>query len=98
MLTKKNFKTKDETEVTFEFYRSDVKTALLVGDFNNWQGVEMKFNKKTQSFKTKIRLPKEGTFHFRYLLNEKEWENDYNADQYLPNVYGSENSVVQTTT
>ncbi|MFT5760668.1 MAG: 1,4-alpha-glucan branching enzyme [Alteromonadaceae bacterium] len=96
MLTKKFFKTKNEAEVTFEFNRSDVTSAVLVGDFNNWQAIEMKFNKKTQSFKTKVRLPKNETFHFRYLLNENEWENDYQADQYLPNEFGTENSVVNT--
>jgi 1,4-alpha-glucan branching enzyme len=96
MLTKKFFKTKDETEVTFEFNRSDVTSAELVADFNDWQAIEMKFNKKTQSFKTKVRLPKGGDFHFRYLLNKTEWENDYEADQYLPNEFGSENSVVNT--
>jgi 1,4-alpha-glucan branching enzyme len=97
MLTKKFFKTKDEAEVTFEFNRSDVSTAVLVADFNDWQAIEMKFNKKTQSFKTKVRLPKGETFHFRYLLNDTEWENDYKADQYLPNEFGTENSVVNTT-
>jgi 1,4-alpha-glucan branching enzyme len=97
MLTKKYFKTKDEAEVTFEFNRSGVISAALLGDFNNWQAVEMKFNKKTQSFKTKVKLPKGETFHFRYLLNDSEWENDYKADRYLPNAFGSENSVVNTT-
>jgi 1,4-alpha-glucan branching enzyme len=97
MLTKKFFKTKDEIEVTFEFNRSDVTSAELVADFNDWQAIEMKFNKKTQSFKTKVRLPKDGAFHFRYLLNKTEWENDYKADQYLPNEYGSENSVISTS-
>jgi 1,4-alpha-glucan branching enzyme len=97
MLTKKIFKTKDEIEVTFEFNRSDVTSAELVADFNDWQAIEMKFNKKTQSFKTKVRLPKDGAFHFRYLLNKTEWENDYKADQYLPNEFGSENSVINTS-
>jgi 1,4-alpha-glucan branching enzyme len=97
MLTKKFFKTKDEIEVTFEFNRSDVTSAELVADFNDWQAIEMKFNKKTQSFKTKVRLPKNGAFHFRYLLNKTEWENDYKADQYLPNEFGSENSVINTS-
>jgi len=96
MLTKKFFKTKNEADITFEFNRSDVKTAVLLGDFNDWQGVEMKFNKKSQSFKTKIRLPKDGIFHFRYLLDNAEWANDYQADQYLPNEFGSENSIVNT--
>lgn len=94
MLSKKYFKTKDEAEVTFEFKREDVKSAMLLGDFNNWQGVEMKFDKKSQSFKTKIRLIKGEDYHFRYLLNDTEWENDYQADHYVPNAFGSENSVV----
>ena len=97
MLTKKFFKTKDEVEVTFEFNRDGVKSAALVADFTNWQANEMKFNKKTQTFKTKIRLPKGESFHFRYLINDTEWENDSKADQYLPNDFGSENSVVTTT-
>jgi 1,4-alpha-glucan branching enzyme len=97
MLTKKFFKTKNEAEVSFEFERADVTSVALVGDFNDWQAIEMKFNKKTKKFKTKVRLPKGGIFHFRYFLNDTEWENDYNADQYLPNEFGSENSVVITT-
>jgi len=97
MLTKKFFKTKDETEVTFEFNRSDVTKAALVADFNDWQAIEMKFNKQSKSFKAKVRLPKGGVFHFRYLLNNTEWENDYKADHYLPNEFGTENSVVVTT-
>ncbi len=97
MLTKKFFKTKDEAEVTFELNRSDLASAELVADFNDWQAVEMKFNKKTQSFKTKVRLPKNSEFHFRYLLNKTEWENDDKADQYLPNEFGTDNSVVNTT-
>ncbi|OUS24716.1 1,4-alpha-glucan branching protein [Thalassotalea sp. 42_200_T64] len=97
MLTKKYFKTKDEAEVTFEFERNDVKSVSLYGDFNDWQAIEMKFIKKSQSFKTKVRLPKGGTYHFRYLLDNTEWENDHAADQYLPNAFGSENSVVTIT-
>ena len=96
MLTKKNFKTKNETDVTFEFEREDVKSVELFCDFNDWKAVEMKFNKKSKTFKVKIRLPKDGSYHFRYLLNNSEWENDAQADQYLPNVFGTENSVVST--
>lgn len=96
MLTKRFFKTKDETEVTFEFKRDDVTSAQLVGEFSDWQEIDMKFDKKSQSFKTRIRLPKGEAFQFRYLLNQSEWENDYCADAYVPNEYGSENSVVAT--
>ncbi|KGJ99667.1 isoamylase early set domain-containing protein [Thalassotalea sp. ND16A] len=94
MLTKKYFKTKDEAEVTFEFARNDVKSVSLYGDFNDWQAIEMKFIKKSQSFKTRVRLPKGGSYQFRYLLDNAEWENDHAADQYLANEFGSDNSVV----
>lgn len=96
MLEKKFFKTKDEAEVTFEFSREDASSVALLGDFTDWQPVPMKFNKKQKTFRAKVRLPKNGTFHFRYLINDSEWENDYQADQYVPNEFGSENSVVIT--
>ena len=96
MLIKKFFKTKDEAEITFEFTRDDVTSVSLCGDFSDWQPVSMKFNKKEKSFRTKIRLPKGENFHFRYLINESEWENDYEADAYLPNGFGTDNSVVTT--
>lgn len=96
MLSKKIFKTKNEIEVTFDFCREDVTSVSLLADFNDWEPISMKFNKKEKTFRTKVRLPKEGVFHFRYLLNNLEWENDYEADQYIPNVYGTDNSVVLT--
>ncbi len=96
MLSKKFFKTKEEAEITFEFAREDVTKVELIAEFNDWKPLAMKFNKKAKVFKAKVRLPKNDSFEFRYLLNDTEWENDYKADQYLPNGLGTENSVVQT--
>jgi len=98
VLTKKFFKTKDQTEVTFAFSRADAKTVDLVADFNSWQPIAMKFNNQKKTFTTKVKLPNNGSFHFRYLLNGLEWENDYAADNYIANGFGSENSVVLTQT
>lgn len=97
MLTKKFFKTKDEADITFEFDCEGVTSVSLVGEFNDWQAIELPFNKKSKSFKKKLRLPNNNKFEFRYLINGTEWENDYAADQYIPNIYGSENSIVNTT-
>lgn len=96
MLTKKFFKTKDEAEVTFEFSREGVESVSLAGDFNDWQPVAMTYSKKLKTFRTKIRLPKDSDFHFRYFIDNSEWENDHAADKYLPNEFGTENSVVST--
>ena len=96
MLKKKFFKTRDEAEVTFEFARADIDSVSLVADFNDWQPVGMRYKAKDKVLRAKIRLPKEEVFYFRYLLDESEWENDYQADAYIPNPFGSENSVLYT--
>ena len=56
----------------------------------------MKYIKKDNVFRTKVRLPDNQQFHFRYLINSNEWHNDHNADLYLPNTFGTDNSVVST--
>lgn len=96
MLSKKFFKTKPETEVVFEFARDDVSSAKLAGEFNDWVPADMKFDKKTGSYKLKMRLPTDAEFQFKYLLNDAEWENDYEADAYIANDCGTENSVIST--
>jgi 1,4-alpha-glucan branching enzyme len=95
MLKKKFLKTKNECEVTFEVKAKDAATVALVSDFNGWQPVEMKQAKKGP-FMAKVRLPKEGQFQFRYLVDEQKWQNDEAADAYLTNEYGGNNSVVST--
>ena len=95
MLKKRFFKTKDEVEVTFEFGHMPAETVALAGDFNDWQPEEMK-QLKSGEFKTRVRLPKDGEFEFRYLVNGETWENDDAADAYRPNEHGTDNSVVFT--
>ena len=98
MLKKKFFKTKNEAEITFEFSAEKNKSVALVADFNQWEPVKMKFVKKDKVFRTKVRLPKNEVFHFRYLLDNQQWENDHRADEYMPNPFGSDNSVLKTQT
>jgi 1,4-alpha-glucan branching enzyme len=95
MLTKKYFKTKDEVEVTFEFGHVPAEEVTLVCDGADWAPVEMK-KSKDGSFKAKLRLPVDGQFQFRYLLDGQRWENDEAADAYVANEYGGDNSVVYT--
>lgn len=96
MLSKRFFKTKDETEVTFEFQHQDASDVQIVAEFTDWQPVPMKLNKKERVFKFKQRLPIDKQFHFRYLIDGEIWENDHQADAYIPNTFGTDNSVVDT--
>ena len=96
MLKKRFFKTKDECEVTFELARDGIDHVELVCEANGWEPIDMKRSKKGP-FKTRVRLPKDGRFQFRYRVDGQAWVNDTDADAYWPNEYGSENGVVSTT-
>ncbi|ESP94435.1 MULTISPECIES: isoamylase early set domain-containing protein [Pseudoalteromonas] len=96
MLTKRFFKTKNEAEITFEFSHPEAKKVELVAEFNDWQPISMRFNKKEKRFKLKHRLPTDRKYHFRYLIDGNLWDNDNSADGYAANGFGSENSIVDT--
>lgn len=95
MLKKKFFKTIDECEVTFEVTVEDAEQVALVSEHNGWEPIQMKKLKKGP-FRTKVRLPKDGQFQFRYLVDENEWRNDEAADAYWVNEHGGDNSVIFT--
>jgi 1,4-alpha-glucan branching enzyme len=42
-----------------------------------------------------LSLPSGQPYRFRYLLDGKHWVNDPAADAYVPNPFGSEDSVIQ---
>ncbi|WP_070969324.1 isoamylase early set domain-containing protein [Vibrio sonorensis] len=97
MINKRFFKTKDEVEVTFELPAAEVEGGVaLVADFSDWQPTKMKKVAKTQSYKCKVRLAKDAQYEFRYLMDNDVWLNDPNADQYKPNGFGEDNSVIST--
>jgi 1,4-alpha-glucan branching enzyme len=97
MINKKFFKTKDEVEVTFEVeVPAEYSNVAIVADFLNWNPEPMKRAAKTSIYKFKTRLPKNGEFQFRYLLDGCAWFNDPQADQYIPNSFGDDNSLIST--
>jgi len=97
MLKKRFYKTKDDCEVTFEYANNGAQNAAVVGDFNGWKPLLMKKAKKSGSpFRVKVRLPKEGQYQFRYLIDQTVWANDEGADDYWANEFGESNSVVNT--
>lgn len=97
-LVKKYSKKKDTCKVTFSLPKEAVKGAknvVLVGEFNNWnpsEGVAL-VNKKN-GYETVIELASGRKYEFRYLVDGRTWVNDFKADAYVPNAFGTENSVV----
>ena len=65
----------------------------LCGDFNDWIGKPMK-RLKSGEWKLSLSLDPGRSYRFRYLLDGARWENDWAADAYEPNTFGSEDSIV----
>jgi len=96
MINKNYSKTKTICRATFKYDNHvQAKTAALVGDFNGWSAQRTPMKRlKNGSFSVTISLPAGHSYEFRYVLDGATWENDANADGYVPNQYGGDNSVV----
>lgn len=100
MITKKKYKKKDELcRVTFRVPKeasAGARSIAVVGDFNNWSARDHLMKKlKSGEFKLDMDLPANREYQFRYLIDEKIWVNDREADKYVHSEYGNcDNSVV----
>jgi 1,4-alpha-glucan branching enzyme len=100
MAIRKQFlKNKPVCKVTFnipEILGNGAENAHVVGEFNDWSisATPMK-RLKNGAFIATMELAKGRSYQFRYLLGQSRWENDPDADDYLPTPFGdSHNSVV----
>lgn len=97
MLTKNYTKSGKTCRVTFKLPAEvEAKAANLVGDFNDWDRTAQPMKRlKNGSFSVQVSLPVGQRYRFRYLLDGKRWENDWAADAYVPNQFGSDDSLVE---
>lgn len=73
------------------------KEVKVIGDFNDWEwekGIPME--EVDGEYLAETELPIDATYQYRYLIDNREWENDWDADAYFPTEYGVDNSVVDT--
>jgi len=101
MSFKKQFlKSKPVCKVSFRLdaaEASGAKKVQLLGDFNNWdKSAEPMTALKSNDFTATLELEAGKEFQFRYLIDGTEWKNDSQADSYVSNSFGEENSVVST--
>lgn len=96
MLKKSYSKTGKVCRVTFKYDNPDnAETAALVGEFNDWSALKNPMKKlKSGSFSVTISLTAGNSYQFRYMLDGTTWVNDADANSYIPNAYGEDNSVV----
>lgn len=72
------------------------KSISIAGDFNSWSSTETPLKKaKDGSFSVELELATGKEYQFRYLLDGSRWDNDWEADKYIPAPFSStDNSVV----
>ena len=70
-------------------------TVALCGEFDQWSANGIPLDRDSDG-NWSITLPLElgRSYRFRYLLDGERWENDWHADQYLPNGFGGTDSVI----
>ena len=72
-----------------------VETLHLCGEFNGWSETANPMRREPDgSWSATLSLEGGKSYTFRYRDNSGEWHNDWTADAYVPNQFGSENSVL----
>ena len=100
MALKKQFlKSEPMCKVTFRVPSEaapQARSVYLVGDFNGWVETAEPMRKlKDGEFSTTLKLETGRDYQFRYLVDGKDWINDWEADRYVFNEFANgENSVV----
>jgi hypothetical protein len=97
-IKKKYLKSNGLCNVTFILPKEatpDAQVVTIVGDFNNWDLTKSQMKKlKNGDFKATLTLHSGREYRFRYCIDGARWENDWCADKYVPNVFGSDDSLV----
>jgi 1,4-alpha-glucan branching enzyme len=100
MITKAKPGKKGLVRVTFELSSTLwAERVNLVGEFNDWDttATPMTRNRSDANWKATVELEAGQRHAFRYLVDGKEWLNDWHADDHVDNPYGSYDSVVDLT-
>jgi 1,4-alpha-glucan branching enzyme len=99
MITKTPSSKPGHVLVTFELPSAIwAEKVTLVGDFNGWNRAShpLRQSRDDSVWRITLELPRGREYQFRYLVNDTDWHNDWQADKYVPNPFGGDNSVVMT--
>ncbi len=98
-MNKAYLKTKKGTvKVTFELpAQVEAKQAVIVGEFNDWDPTATPMKRKRDgSFSASLNLESGKEYRFKYWLDKARWENDPNPDGLVPNIFGTQDSLITT--
>ena len=96
---KQYLKTGNVCNVTFRLPQEaapDATVVTVVGEFNDWSLSDTPMKKlKNGSYTATVKLPCGNEYKFRYLIDSNRWENDWSADEYMPNAFGGDDSLIK---
>ncbi len=70
-------------------------SVALCGEFNQWSVEDIQLERGNDGmWRAVVALEPGRSYRYRYLLDGERWENDWDADQYSPNPFGSADSVI----
>jgi 1,4-alpha-glucan branching enzyme len=73
----------------------DVGQLYLAGEFNEWSETATPMTKAEDgSWSVALTLDSNREYQYRYLADGHTWLNDWDADSYTRNNFGSDNSVL----
>ena len=82
-----------EKPVDFVLNRTEARSAVVVGTFNNWDLSRTPMSREPQgSWKATVWLPA-GRYEYRFVV-DGQWISDPSAKEHVQNAYGSTNSVL----
>jgi 1,4-alpha-glucan branching enzyme len=95
-MLKKSYLKNGSCRVTFSLpAKVGAKSASLCGTFNDWNKETHPMKRlKNGNFSVSLTL-QPGEYHFRYYLDSQRWENDWEADEYRTNPFGSDDSIIK---
>ena len=96
MPSKNYSKTGVSCKVTFSL-PSEVKAKAvsLCGDFNNWDKRAHPMKKRKDGrWSITISLKSGNAYRYKYFIDGNHWENDWKAEGYLSNSFGTEDSLI----
>ena len=85
-----------QTLVTFELVQPGAHEVEIAGDFNAWLERFPMERAGEDRWRTTLDLEPGRSFEFSYLVDDRGWINDPDADDYVLTPFGSVNSIVRT--
>ena len=68
--------------------------VVVVGDFHAWSPHSHPMTDEPTGWSCTVTVTVGQRYRFRYLLDGERWENDWEADDYVDNDHGGQDSVI----